>query len=140
MVLIELRSRRSAAGISDVIGCGSSRSIAGPEIDGTRRLVHFVKIMRDFISQRCYERKRSHQQRSKVPKNTLHRRFCKNRVQRYNKKSIYANAKQEKFVLWQFLHIFSNGIRRKVLQKSYKSLIWVLAEFAKHAVRLMWKN
>ena len=64
----------------------------------------------------------------------------KNRVQRYNKKTIYANAKQEKFVLWQFLHIFSNGIRTKVLQKSYKSLIWVLAEFAKHAARLMWKN
>ena len=50
----------------------------------------------------------------------------KNRVQRYNKKTIYANAKQEKFVLWQFLHIFSNGIRRKVLQKSYLSLTKVL--------------
>jgi len=61
-------------------------------------------------------------------------------VQRYNKKSIYANAKQEKFILRQFLHIFSIGISIKVLQKSYKSLIWVLPDFGKHSARLMWKN
>ena len=51
-------------------------------------------------------------------------------MQRYNKKSIYANAKQEKFILRQFLHIFSNEISIKVLQKSYLGLTGFWQEFS----------
>ena len=56
------------------------------------------------------------------------------------KKRYMQTQSVKKIILRQFLHIFSIGIRRKVLQKSYKSLIWVLPNFGKHAARLMWKN
>ena len=123
MVRIELRSSRSAACISDVIGCGISRSIAGPEIDGTRRLVHFVKIMRNYIAQHCYERQRSHQQRSKVPKNTLHRRFCKKSGAKVQQKNDICKRKAGKIcsvaIFTHFLKWDPQKSLTKVLFKSY---------------------